>query len=105
MASRFSDVPPSKRLVAGSIPAGGAKATVHSYVRAINTFLAWAKDSGETVGAKAQRPKLERRILAVLTRPEIEAMGGRCRAGARQVDRADPRRLRDPAGRAAEADA
>jgi integrase/recombinase XerD len=74
MASRFSDVPPSKRLVAGSIPAGGAKATVHSYVRAINTFLAWAKDSGETVGAKAQRPKLERRILAVLTRPEIEAM-------------------------------
>lgn len=24
-----------------------AKATVHSYVRAINTFLAWAKDSGE----------------------------------------------------------
>jgi signal transduction histidine kinase len=43
-------------------------------VRAINTFLAWAKDSGETVGAKAQRPKLERRILDVLTRREIEAM-------------------------------
>jgi integrase/recombinase XerD len=51
-----------------------AKPTVHSYVRAINTFLAWAKDSGETIGARAQRPKLERRILAVLTRKEIEAM-------------------------------
>ncbi|PZR80604.1 MAG: hypothetical protein DLM65_07705 [Candidatus Aeolococcus gillhamiae] len=51
-----------------------AKPTVHSYVRAINTFLAWVKDSGEAVGAKAQRPKLERRILDVLTRNEIEGM-------------------------------
>jgi integrase/recombinase XerD len=51
-----------------------AKPTVHSYVRAINTFLAWVKDSGETVGAKAQRPKLERRILDVLSRTEISAM-------------------------------
>jgi integrase len=51
-----------------------AKATVHSYVRAINTFLAWVKDSGEEIGARAQRPRLERRILDVLTRREIEAM-------------------------------
>jgi integrase/recombinase XerD len=51
-----------------------AKPTVHSYVRAINTFLAWVQDSGQAVGAKAQRPKLERRILAVLTRTEIVAM-------------------------------
>jgi integrase len=51
-----------------------AKPTVHSYLRAINTFLAWVKDSGQAVGAKAQRPKLERRILAVLTRTEIAAM-------------------------------
>ena len=51
-----------------------AKPTVHSYVRAINTFLAWVKDSGEAVGAKAQRPKLERRILDVLSRKEIDAM-------------------------------
>jgi integrase/recombinase XerD len=51
-----------------------AKATVHSYVRAINTFLAWAKESGETVGTRAQRPKLERRILDVLSRKEIDAM-------------------------------
>lgn len=51
-----------------------AKPTVHSYVRAINTFLAWVKDSGQVIGAKAQRPKLERRILAVLTRTEIAAM-------------------------------
>jgi integrase len=51
-----------------------AKATVHSYVRAINTFLAWVKDSGAEVGARAQRPKLERRILDVLSRREIETM-------------------------------
>jgi integrase/recombinase XerD len=51
-----------------------AKATVHSYVRAINTFLAWVKDSGEAIGARAQRPRLERRILDVLSRKEIEEM-------------------------------
>ncbi len=51
-----------------------AKPTVHSYVRAINTFLVWVKDSGGAVGARAQRPKLERRILAVLTRKEIGSM-------------------------------
>jgi integrase/recombinase XerD len=51
-----------------------AKATVHSYVRAINTFLAWVTDSGEAVGARAQRPRLERRILDVLSRTEIAAM-------------------------------
>ena len=80
-----------------------AKPTVHSYVRAINTFLAWVKNSGEAIGAKAYRPKLERRILAVLTRKEIEAMEN---AAALERDKLIVRTLADfrhPSRRAAEA--
>ncbi|MGP8161475.1 MAG: tyrosine-type recombinase/integrase [Candidatus Dormibacteria bacterium] len=51
-----------------------AKPTVHSYVRAINTFLAWAAKEGEAVTARAQRPRLDRRVLDVLSREEIRTM-------------------------------
>jgi integrase len=51
-----------------------AKPTVHSYVRAINTFLAWAAQEGEAVTARAQRPRLDHRVLDVLSRDEILAM-------------------------------
>jgi integrase len=51
-----------------------AKPTVHSYVRAINTFLAWAAKEGEPVTARAQRPRLDRRVLDVLSREEIRTM-------------------------------
>jgi integrase/recombinase XerD len=52
-----------------------SKHSVHSYVRSVNSFLAWAAREGE-VGAetKAQLPKLGRRLLEVLSRDEIQAM-------------------------------
>jgi integrase/recombinase XerD len=52
-----------------------SKHSVHSYVRSVNSFLAWASREGE-VGAdtKAQLPKLGRRLLEVLSREEIQAM-------------------------------
>jgi integrase/recombinase XerD len=46
--------------------------SVHSYSRAINHFLAWAKKEGETVEAKAQLPKLPKRLVEVLSREEIQ---------------------------------
>jgi site-specific recombinase XerD len=51
-----------------------SKHTVHSYVRAINAFLAWARKDGETVTAKAKLPTLGRRVLDVLSRDEITAL-------------------------------
>ncbi len=51
-----------------------SKHTVHSYVRAVNTFLAWARKQGETVTAKAQHPKPGKRVLDVLSREEIQAL-------------------------------
>jgi integrase len=51
-----------------------SKATVHSYVRAINTFLAWAKEQGETADAKAQLPSMRRRVLDTLSRDDITRM-------------------------------
>jgi len=59
---------------------GGAKGqlskhSVHSYVRSVNSFLAWASREGEVaVDTKAQLPKLGRRLLEVLSREEIQAM-------------------------------
>lgn len=52
-----------------------SKATVHSYMRAINTFLAWARtDAGEAVDAKAKLPTMRKVVLEVLSRDEIQAM-------------------------------
>ena len=51
-----------------------SKDTVHSYVRAVNGFLAWSVAEGETVTAKAKAPRLGRRVLDVLSREEIQAL-------------------------------
>jgi integrase/recombinase XerD len=51
-----------------------SKATVHSYMRAINTFLAWAKEHGEKVNARAQLPSMRRRVLDTLSRDDVTRM-------------------------------
>jgi integrase/recombinase XerC/integrase/recombinase XerD len=49
-----------------------SKATVHSYMRAINSFLAWAQ--GEGSGARARLPSMRKRVLDTLSREEIQAL-------------------------------
>jgi site-specific recombinase XerD len=51
-----------------------SKHTVHSYIRAVNAFLTWARKDGETVTGKAKLPTLGRRVLDVLSREEIQAL-------------------------------
>ena len=51
-----------------------SKHSVHSYIRAVNAFLAWARKDGETVTGKAKLPTLGRRVLDVLSREEIQAL-------------------------------
>lgn len=46
--------------------------SVHSYTRAINHFLSWAKKEGEPIDSKAQLPKLPKRLVEVLSRDEIQ---------------------------------
>ena len=52
-----------------------SRATVHSYMRALNTFLTWARvEAGETIDAKARLPRMHKPVLEVLSREEISAM-------------------------------
>jgi site-specific recombinase XerD len=51
-----------------------SKATVWSYMKAVNRFLTWAKEEGEDVDARGRLPKLDRKVIEVLSRQEIEAM-------------------------------
>ncbi len=51
-----------------------SKHSVHSYTRAINHFLTWAQKEGEKVPAKAQLPRLPKRLVDVLSREEIQHM-------------------------------
>lgn len=52
-----------------------SKHSVHSYVRSVNSFLAWAAREGEVdADTRPQLPKLGRRLLEVLSREEIQAM-------------------------------
>ncbi len=48
--------------------------SVHAYSRAINHFLLWAKAEGETVGVKAQLPRLPKKLVEVLSREEIQQL-------------------------------
>lgn len=48
--------------------------TVWTYMKAINRFLAWAKDEGEDVDAKGRLPRLPSKVIEILTRDEIQAM-------------------------------
>ncbi len=65
-------------LIDGSLSRTGrplSKATVHSYMRAVNTFVAWANaEAGETISAKAKLPTMARPVLDVLSREEVAAM-------------------------------
>lgn len=60
--------------------------SVHSYARAINHFLSWVKREGEPVEAKADLPKLPKRLVEVLSqticsdRPTAPPTLGRARA-------------------------
>lgn len=51
-----------------------SKATVHSYMRAINSFLAWARAQGEAGAARGRLPSLRKRVLDTLSREEIQRM-------------------------------
>jgi integrase/recombinase XerD len=51
-----------------------SKHSVHSYMRAINHFLGWARQEGEPVTAKAQLPRLPKQLVDVLSRDEIGRM-------------------------------
>jgi len=51
-----------------------SKATVHSYMRAINSFLAWARAQGEASAARGRLPSLRKRVLDTLSREEIQRM-------------------------------
>lgn len=51
-----------------------SKATLHSYMRVINSFLAWVREQGESVNAKAKLPQISKPVIDTLTREEIQAM-------------------------------
>ncbi len=58
----------------GGLRGALSPATRHAYLRATNHFLAWAKQEGEPVDAKAKLWRLERRRLVPLRRDEIRLM-------------------------------
>jgi site-specific recombinase XerD len=52
-----------------------ARRSVHSYARQVNSLLAWAGKVGERAStAKAHAPKLERKVLDVLSRDELHRL-------------------------------
>jgi integrase/recombinase XerD len=68
------------RLTAQLLEEGGKRGplsrhSVHTYVRAINVFLAWAYEQGELDGrTRAQTPQVPKHLIDVLSREEIQAM-------------------------------
>ncbi len=51
--------------------------TSHTYIRHVRQFLNWAKKEGETTGsAQPQLPRIPKRVLAVLSREEIDQLEG-----------------------------
>lgn len=46
--------------------------TVWSYVKAVRSFLAWARSEGEQVAAEAKLPRLPQRLIQVLDRAEVQ---------------------------------
>jgi integrase/recombinase XerD len=49
-------------------------ASVHAYVRAIRGFLNWCAREGEQVTARPSLPKLQRRVIDVLDRGEVQTL-------------------------------
>ena len=68
------------RLSTQMLEVGGARGvlsrhSIHSYLRAISSYLKWSRGEGElTSPAKPQLPKRPQRVLNVLTRDQIRAM-------------------------------
>lgn len=48
--------------------------SVHSYTRAIDDLLSWAKKEGEPVDVQDSAPKLPKRLVEVLSRDEMQRM-------------------------------
>src|SRR5919202_135187 len=51
-----------------------SKATVHSYMRAINGFLSWTRAQGEGGEARGRLPSMRKQVLDTLSREEIQHM-------------------------------
>ncbi len=51
-----------------------SKFTVNSYLGAVNFFLSWAAKEGEVKPVRAQRPRLPKRVLEILSREEIQRL-------------------------------
>lgn len=68
------------RLSTQMLEVGGARGvlsrhSIHSYLRAISSYLKWSRGEGElTSPAKPQLPKRPQQVLNVLTRDQIRAM-------------------------------
>ena len=60
-----------ERLSAELLQAGRSRQSVKTYVSAINRFLKWCSDEGELGRLRGPEPRVERRLLDVLDREEI----------------------------------
>src|SRR5207248_751991 len=72
--SRALDRLSSRLLGEGGDRGPVSRHTVHSYMRSINHFLAWAAKEGEPAVARAQLPRLPKQLIEVLSRDEIQGM-------------------------------
>src|SRR5215472_10561575 len=60
-----------ERLAAELLQAGRSRQSVKTYMSAINRFLKWCNDEGELARLRGPEPRVERRLLDVLDRDEI----------------------------------
>jgi integrase/recombinase XerD len=51
-----------------------SKNTVWTYVKAVRSFLAWAKSEDQNVEAEARLPRLPKKLVEVLSRQEVQAI-------------------------------
>jgi integrase/recombinase XerD len=61
-----------ERLAAELLQAGRSRQSVKTYMSAINRFLAWCHEEGELDKVRGPQPTVERRVLDVLSRDEIQ---------------------------------
>jgi integrase len=60
-----------ERLAAELLQAGRSRQSVKTYMSAINRFLRWCSEEGELARLRGPEPRVERRLLEVLDRDEI----------------------------------
>jgi integrase/recombinase XerD len=63
-----------ERLSSDLLAAGRARQSVKTYMSAINRFLAWCHEEGELARIRGPQPTVERRLLDVLSREEIQSL-------------------------------